>query len=331
MNVMKTYKLLAVSAALVMLTTGCEHKDLCYDHTANGHVTVVFDWRNAPDANPETMSIYLYPKSGGSGLRYDFVGRDGGTIEIAAGEYVAVCVNSDLHYTYVQQGATSADDPDDSPAELYKFFEVTSDNSSVTYNLDGVSPLSAPRARGTEDERVAMSPEPFWTDVQTDITVRNISDASKQVITLYPKQSYCKYTVNLQNVENIDNVYEISATISGMAGGYYIARRSATNEVVTVPFAVSVDTDNASAQGEFNTFGHCPGGDNHAHTVLIYVIMKDGTKYYTTVDVTDQVHNAPDPYNVVISIDNLPLPSVITGGQSVSVEEWENFVIDVIL
>jgi hypothetical protein len=328
---MKTHKLLAICAAVVLVTTGCEHKELCYNHSANGRVTVVFDWRNAPDANPETMSLYLYPKNGGAAQRYDFVGRDGGAIEVVAGEYTAVCVNSDMHNTFVQLPSSATY----GTADLYKYFSITSESSSVTFNLDSLSATAierAPRARGTETERVAMSAEACWSDAQTDIVIRNIADASQQTITLYPAQSYCKYTVQLQKIDNIDNVYEISATLSGMAGGYYVAQRKATDEVVTIPFAVDVDAVNADGEGTLNVFGHCPDGDNHTHTVLIYAVMKDGSKYYTTVDVTDQVHNAPDPYNVVISIDNLPLPEpVVTGGQSVTVEEWENFVIDVLL
>lgn len=59
-------KLLACMAFLILLIeflTSCEHKDLCYDYPHRQNVEVTFDWSEAPDANPSTMSLYLYPET----------------------------------------------------------------------------------------------------------------------------------------------------------------------------------------------------------------------------------------------------------------------------
>ena len=58
-----------VAAMLLPLLTACEHKDLCYEHPHSASVEVVFDWVNAPDANPATMSLYLYPEDGSPTVR----------------------------------------------------------------------------------------------------------------------------------------------------------------------------------------------------------------------------------------------------------------------
>lgn len=79
-------------AALLVAATSCEHKDLCHDHAHAVEVEVVFDWRNAPDAAPASMSLYLFPGDG-EALRYDFTGRDGGTIRVPIGKYEALCLN----------------------------------------------------------------------------------------------------------------------------------------------------------------------------------------------------------------------------------------------
>ena len=81
-------------AALLVAATSCEHKELCLDHAHAVEVEVVFDWRNAPDAAPASMSLYLFPGDG-EALRYDFTGRDGGTIRVPIGKYEALCLNSD--------------------------------------------------------------------------------------------------------------------------------------------------------------------------------------------------------------------------------------------
>ena len=81
-------------AALLVAATSCEHKELCLDHAHAVEVEVVFDWRNAPNAAPASMSLYLFPGDG-EALRYDFTGRDGGTIRVPIGKYEALCLNSD--------------------------------------------------------------------------------------------------------------------------------------------------------------------------------------------------------------------------------------------
>lgn len=79
----------------VLLFVACTHKELCYDHAHSVDLTVVFDWGQAPDAKPESMSLYLFPKDGSKSLRYEFVGREGGTVVVPAGRYDALCLNSD--------------------------------------------------------------------------------------------------------------------------------------------------------------------------------------------------------------------------------------------
>ena len=53
-----SHVLLAAAVLAVLSLTSCEHKDLCYDHYHNTKIQVVFDWKNAPDATPETMRLY---------------------------------------------------------------------------------------------------------------------------------------------------------------------------------------------------------------------------------------------------------------------------------
>lgn len=68
----------AVAVLAVLSLTSCEHKDLCHDSLHVVNVKVVFDWRNAPGATPETMRLYLFPVRGGQtpGIRvYRLPGR----------------------------------------------------------------------------------------------------------------------------------------------------------------------------------------------------------------------------------------------------------------
>lgn len=88
-----------------LAVASCEHKDLCYDHSHTIDVEVVFDWRNASEAAPESMSLYLFPTNGGEALRYEFTDCGGGTIRVPVGNYGALCLNSDGECHLSQYGS----------------------------------------------------------------------------------------------------------------------------------------------------------------------------------------------------------------------------------
>lgn len=193
-------------AALLVAATSCEHKELCLDHAHAVEVEVVFDWRNAPNAAPASMSLYLFPGDG-EALRYDFTGRDGGTIRVPIGKYEALCLNSDTENIVYRN------------TERKGTFEVTTQTSPLLGGLSalGVRSEGAPRADGAEDERVALSPDMLWSDHAESIELKHVP--VRQRITLYPEQSVCRYTVEIRNVENLKYVFGVSGSISGLAGG----------------------------------------------------------------------------------------------------------------
>ena len=120
------------------LLASCEHKELCFDHSPAMEVEVVFDWKNSPEAHPESMRLYLFPKEGGEPLLYEFPNKTGGIIKVQPGEYKALCYNSDT--------------------ETIGFRNIESMETFEAYALKGILALGgslAPRAEGTEKERPA--------------------------------------------------------------------------------------------------------------------------------------------------------------------------------
>ena len=97
------YILLTLFAVLL---AGCEHKDFCCRCLQADDVEVVFDWSRSPDADPASMKVYFFPEGGGEALVYEFADIHGGSIRLPAGNYRAVCVNSDtefLHYEHTDR------------------------------------------------------------------------------------------------------------------------------------------------------------------------------------------------------------------------------------
>lgn len=150
-----------------------------------------------------------------------------------------------------------------------------------------------------------------------------------ETITLYPEELVCHYTVDVYDVENISGIAasSVDATLSGMAEGYGLGARCATDAKVTMPFVLSTDRTADRLHGEFLTFGECTH-TTARHIMTVYMVLADGSRWYHTYDVTDQVQNAPDPRHVHIEVRGLPLPeppTPKTGGteMSANVNDWQ--------
>lgn len=296
---------------LGLLFTSCEHKELCYDHSHLAEVEVIFDWKNAPEADPESMRLYLFPVDGGEMIPFEFAGKQGGTFKIQPGRYRAICVNNDTE------------------SILYRHFD--SYDSFEAYVTDAAMQLrsiSLPRAEATAGQRAGNSPSLLYSDHLEEVEFFN--KRGKQSFTMYPASMICHYTVEIRHVENREYLPEgnIFSTLSSMSGGWFMSQDQPTDEMVVLSFDLASAKDN-SLFGDFYTFGY-PAGSKELQQLVIYVIMSDGKKYYYTFDVTNQIHDAKDPKEVHIVIDTLPLPMPITNGSGfdLTVDDWETVYID---
>ena len=202
----------------------------------------------------------------------------------------------------------------------------------------------APRSRGTEDERVVICPDMMWgcTATEVEITDSGISyvltpfeegnepvqmESEEYVITLFPHELVCTYTYEVRNVKNLKHMTQMSGTISGMAGRMTLSSEELDDECVTLPFGAQSD-GKSTVTGMFYTFGHNTANPD-PHKMVFYVVMDDGAKYCykdsENLDVTMQVHNAPDYRHVHLIIDGLDLPQPIENGSGFdpSVDDWE--------
>lgn len=316
-----------ILALLLLALTSCVHRNFEYDNGRIGYVEVVFDWRNAPDAQPASMSLYLFPQQGGEPLRYEFVGRNGGVIRVAPGTYDAICINSDKR-DVLYRGA-----------ELFSTFEVTTpeaDNVAVDPLLDCRS-SDLPVAPGTEDQKIMMQPPMLWSSSETGFTVtvtanmkgkagKGMTEIEHQVLTMYPKRIVDTYVVTVKNVRNVQYLRTLSGSISDMSEGYMAAEQMRTDTSVILPFGLTHDVAQANAEGMFLTFGHCPDV-RRSHKLMLYAVLTDGSKYYYEFDVSDQAHNPPDDngiYHIVVEFIDIPNPSGGGSGVSPDVNTWNS-------
>lgn len=311
--------LLGVLGVLCVLLSGCTQKELCFLHPHTSNITLVFDWRNAPGAAPESMSAYLFPVDGDAqALRYEFSGCEGGTIKVPLGVYDIVCVNSDtrnITYTSTQ-------------TRNHFYLSTPTTPMLAAMGALGTRADAPPRAPGSELQRVTEEPNLLYRHKVTDIDCTEID--GNQTVVMYPEPALANYTVIIEDVPNLKYTAGVSGALTTLADGihFYRGHNNTASTAATMPFALrqrSRGNDVAETLiGSFRTFGH-PEGDHMAHILSVYVILANNEKWYYEVDVSDQVHNAPDPRNVTILVSGLPVPKPIVngGGFHPEVDPWE--------
>lgn len=302
----------ALLLLLMLLAGGCRHKDLCFDHDHNIEVEVEFNWRKHPTAQPASMEIYLYDRSDGKVIRFNFSGRDGGKISLPYGVYDCVCINSDI-----------TDWASFRNTDAIGTFETVTQNAHqlMSYGLDA---RSVPRAEGSEQERLAMTPKMVWSDRQDGFELKTTDTYKK--LTMYPGEVVSHYTVDIFDIKNVKYVEgkSIDGVLSGLAEGFRHGQQKQTEVPVTMPFEMKLSDDKSSLHSEFLTFGKCDD-DAIPNKMTVYVKMTDGSKKACVFDVSDQVAKAQDPRHVHIIIRGFELPKPIVDGGGVlpDVNDWE--------
>ena len=185
--------------------------------------------------------------------------------------------------------------------------------------------------RGTEKERMMQQPEMLWSSHADRIVVKPAGE--KTVITMKPEPRVKRCTVEIKNVENISGVKAMSASVSGMTGGWLAGLDQLSDEKVTMPFVAEADAAKKMVKGSLTLFGHCPVQTNK-HILMVYAQLTDGTNWYYEKDVTDQVHdeNQKDDTHIKIELEQLPLPKPAPGtdgGLQPSVSKWNEIYIDI--
>lgn len=322
--------LIAVFIA-VCLVSGCNYQGFCdYDHPhlKTVEVEVVFDWSNAPEANPSSVGVYFFPVDGDplqtrGSFKYhrEFTSKKdgkivGGKIKLPVAGYDIICVNSDI-----EDAATFKN------VDEFTTFEITSHPQEML-NSQGILVSSLPRAKGVEDEPIirALGMQLYSVSKRN---VRVALEDTSRVINLAPAPITSHCTITLGNNAHLNNVLSVSGTLSSMIGSYMAGTATLISDKKTIMFEQEKSGESIIT-GSFWTFGHCPAPDSDVkHIYTIYAELRDGSKKYHSWDVTDQIHNAEDPYNITILLnDGLDWPSGGggAGGIHVDVNEWGDII-----
>lgn len=306
--------------SILLLLSACNHKELTYGSAEAKEVWVVFDWKDAPEANPASMALYLYPTDGGIPLRYEFSGRDGGKIRVPFGMYDALCMNSD-NTSWIHSSETGS---------RYTFGLHVGELTSASEDQGEYAAILKQSGKMEDGNPVDENPRGLWTGSLDAYEIK--TGPGKQTLTLVPEDALCYYTVDVLDIDNFEELEaeEVPAILTGMSDGVDALSRNSSTIHVSSPFILQKVSnsesraDNAnSLHAEFNTFGEDAGAMLN-HKVDMMVQLADGSWNLQTANVTEQVRNAPDSRHVHIVIRGFKVPEESSGGLKVDVDEWES-------
>lgn len=316
----RRFAILSALLALLCLSS-CTHKRLCMEHPHLKPLNLVFDWRNAPAADPDGMCVFFYNPDGTLVKRVDFNNIQGGQITLPVGVYRAVCYNNDTERVYF--GYTDS-------YPLHSIFSPVADIFSPL----GLTSKAGSVPRADSEERVVSCPDMIWGCSAQDIVVPEGDE--NRVIVLYPRPLVRHYTLTVRNCEGLKYAGQMCGSLYGMSPGIWMATETCFEDNATIPYEC-YKKDDTTIEAKFLTFGQNEAVCN-PHRVVLYIWMSDGKiRCYgldsDKFDLTDQVHNAPDPYDVYLEIDGLDLPTPITNGSGIapSVDDWVEVEGDILM
>lgn len=300
-------------ALICALLDSCHTDELCYSHPHKGDVKVVFDWSDAPDAAPEGMRILAHSAYANTHNIYD-VAPSGGYIDMVNDTYSIIAFNNDSEWVTHQ----NSDD--------FHTHVATTRECDILEPMYGPG-ISSVGIRSVDNERVVVAPDMLYGVADKDRPI-----IPGDVVTLKPQQLTCNYTFEFRNVGSVSYIAKLSASISGMSPGVVMSTGQLLDEPCTIALDAEVDNKRAAGNtisGHFCTFGHHPD-ISASHRMALYIVLTNGQKYkYVTddcLDVTEQIHNAPDKRNVHIIVEGIELPEPINngGGFLPHVDDWDD-------
>ena len=303
------YRILLFICLLPILS--CTHKELCYD-APKGRVSVnvKFVWDRAPEADPEQMSLYLYPLEGGEVERFDFSGREGGLIQINPGEYRAIGFNSDRETILLKDFE-----------DFHNFKAYTNETDLEGVGIGSGISSGVPRTILAADDPLVLAPESFYSDAREDIKILPKAD---QEIVLHPFDRTMTITIDIREVKNLSSIRRMRGTLSGLNRYIYLKGIEENEYQAMIPFDLNKN-GGTSLHEVVRTFAPT-AKSGVKYSFSVYAWLASGARKYVHFDITDQIMAQKGEKNIHVVIDKLDIrdDGGNGGGFNASINTWED-------
>lgn len=294
---------------LSLVFFSCTHKELFYEQNETSKVKVEFDWSEMPEANPAGMRVIFYPVSGGLPIIEDLVGKQGGWVDVPAGIYQAVCFNNDTE------------------SDLWKglktinTLEVYTRNTKVMEGVEGMAPI--PLSDEASGQQIILPSDRLWKACIENLELKE-DGAQKVTFHLLPLTKHLSF--ELTGVSNTQYLSMAKATLTNVSNGVFIGTNLLEKVPSMIPFDAKVDVSNRQIiEGEMEFFGVLPS-ENQKNIMTIF-FWSPGGNIKVSFDVTTQIANAPNPYNIHLILQKkIEITEGVNNGKGfhTEVHNWED-------
>lgn len=297
-----------LAIVFLFLFTGCEHKELCFNHTHYNRLRVEFNWSRIADHDkPEGMRVVFFSLDGTEDpWIFDFPNNEGRTIELPGNDYGVIS------YNYDTSGI------------------IWENNNNYTEYTATTRDVLTP-----EEEQARTTPSWLCGDHIDLVQLKSIPTDTEQTITLYPADMVCRYTYEVKGIRGIERVSDVRASLSDMSGSLLMAGDR-------LPYGLSENilfngtVVDGQVKGEFYTFGCCQGSVV-PNVFKLYIKSQSGKTSILEQDVSEQVHAVPvsghiGNVHIIINLD-FEVPVDPSDGDNtgfdVGVDDWTNINEDI--
>lgn len=303
--------LMMIPVALCGMTS-CTHKDIIEDIGQSGLpiVNVEYDWANTEIDRPDGLANLFYSSHPEiqSYWRSDFR-PTGGSLWLPADNYDVVAFNNDTENI---------------------IFSDIDDFDKFTFSTSQIDTSNIPEDQlPFPPQKLYHQPDRMWANLRKEII---ISDAStSQTIILSPRRITREYHIEMTEIENLESALRYYAVVSDLSHEFSVAKFSQTGPASTIGnFMQPIDKSTISTT--ITNFG--VNRESEQQHLAVYMWLADGARKAYVYDVTDQIREAPDSMNLVISVKGPSLPQITPGtggsgggGMDVGVDNWD--IIDI--
>ena len=315
----------AIQTALAVLTllmmTGCELRELCYDHSHSdeGNVMLVLDLQLDLDLDfpvsiedhtaiipPEYMEVCFYDPQDGHLVKTEYVGTYGGPISVTPGTYDLVVYAFGTEWTQVRgESNISTLEAFTSDITLQKQTLL----AAITRADEAEAPTGAP---------IIYTPAHLLV-AKERVVIPKASEETKVVTIKAARATIVEtYSFSITHVQGLEYIQSVDAFVTNQARSNYFGRGEVNRQAATINFPVEVVTAEGVLHTTFNTFGKLPG---ESHSYLHVVLVNTGGEVVTvSVDITDQFEKTD--HEIVIDVPVI-IPTPESGaGIDPTVDPW---------
>ena len=171
----------------------------------DNQLTIVNDWKAAPDAAPEGMAYLFFPDDGGATWRYDFPSREAGGVNLLHGSYSFLSYNDDTYNVRFKEG------------DGYSGYVAYTDAAErMAFNIAGDTATAAlPQRMALSEQPLVKCPDMMWgcsyprvdlaDNMLSYLTAENSEPvtSSAKVLTVHQRQLTARYSFIIHDVENL--------------------------------------------------------------------------------------------------------------------------------